>query len=102
LTGGFQECRNCKKEKKFHKLDFDSGTIEYIPKTTNSNACTLTNYLANLLQSKKEQVVAEKLMEEDILKSKACDKFELAITGAFNQCKNCKIEKKYHKLETAG
>lgn len=41
-------------------------------------------------------------MEEDILKSKACDKFELAITGAFNLCKNCKIEKKYHKLETAG
>ena len=40
LTGAFQECRNCKKEKKFHIIDFDSGTIEYIPKAVNNNAST--------------------------------------------------------------
>lgn len=52
LTGGFQECRNCGREKKFHKLDFENNTIEYVPKTTNNNAGMLFYYVKPSFSSK--------------------------------------------------
>ncbi|CAD8109233.1 unnamed protein product [Paramecium sonneborni] len=96
LTGGFQECRNCGREKKFHNLDFENKNIEYVQKSTNnSNA-------AKFQSDKLQQIAIQKQVEEDELKAKACNNFVLALVGQFQQCGNCKIEKKYHKLDTAG
>ncbi|CAD8200426.1 unnamed protein product [Paramecium pentaurelia] len=95
LTGGFQECRNCGREKKFHRLDFENNNIEYVKKSNNNDA-------AKFQQEKLQQIAQQKQEEEDQLRAKACSNFVLALVGQFQQCGNCKIEKKYHKLNTEG
>ncbi|CAK61335.1 unnamed protein product (macronuclear) [Paramecium tetraurelia] len=96
LTGSFHECRNCGREKKFHRLDFESNNIEYVQKPINNNNA------AKFQQDKLQQIATQKQVEEDDLRAKACNNFVLALVGQFQQCGNCKIEKKYHKLDTAG
>ncbi|CAD8208218.1 unnamed protein product [Paramecium octaurelia] len=96
LTGSFHECRNCGREKKFHRLDFENNNIEYVQKTNNNNNA------AKFQQEKLQQVAAQNQVGEDDLKAKACNNFVLALVGQFHQCGNCKIDKKYHTFDTAG
>ncbi|CAD8116630.1 unnamed protein product [Paramecium sonneborni] len=96
LTGGFQECRNFGNKKKII-----AQILKIKTSSMGKNLTTIQMLVVFIIHNLIRQILIRQILTDCYIKSKACNKFVLALVGQFSQFGNCKIEKKYHKLDTA-